>query len=69
MFVSSPEKMGWDRIINPDLQLEKFSSTLRFGSKIPGAGASGEVKVATEEGLTRERPSLEEEGGEGACSP
>lgn len=47
------------RIINPDLQVEKCSSNLEFGSQILGAGVK-----RTKESLPR-RLSLEEEGRRG----
>lgn len=44
-----PREDGWGRVINPDLQMEKHSSNLGFGSKILGAGASGSLKVGAKE--------------------
>lgn len=40
---------GWGRVINPDLQMEKRSSNLGFGSKILGAGAGAGLKVGAKE--------------------
>lgn len=50
----------WGRVINPDLQMEKCSSNLGFGSKILGAGAGVGLKVGTKGTLSRKRSSLEE---------
>ena len=44
-----PREDGWGRVINPDLQMEKRSSNLGFGSKILGAGASACLKVGAKE--------------------
>lgn len=44
-----PREDGWGRVINPDLQMEKRSSNLGFGSKILGAGASAGLKVGAKE--------------------
>lgn len=53
---------------NPNLQMEKCSSHLRSGSKILEAGASGEVKLGTEESRLEKGQAWMGRVVEGGCS-
>lgn len=63
-----PREDGWGRIINPNLQMGKCSSHLRSGSKILEAGASGEVKLGTEESRLEKGQAWMGRVVEGGCS-